>query len=72
MKIGTQQEAVLKLFKKGRWVTPIIAFEYTGTMRLAAVVVNLKKQNFKFDKKQIKFKTRFGTSGFCVAYKLIK
>ncbi len=72
MKKDTQQEAVLKVFKVKGWITPIMAFEYTGTMRLAAVVVNLKKYGFRFEKKEVRFKTRFGTSGFCTAYKLVK
>ena len=72
MKKDTQQEAVLKVFKTKGWVNPLMAFEYTGTMRLAAVVVNLKKYGFRFEKKEVRFKTRFGTCGFYTAYKLVK
>lgn len=71
MKTMTQTEAVIKMFKSKKWITPIKAFEITGTMRLAAVISRLKDRGYKFETKRVKFKTRYGTTGVYSAYKLV-
>jgi hypothetical protein len=68
----TQYNAVKKLFKTGRWFDAIDVFEYTGSMRLSARIFQLKKEGMKFEKKIVKFTTRFGTKGFYYRFRLVK
>lgn len=72
MKIKTQQDAVLAEFLMGNALTPLTAFRSCGTMRLGAVVFNLHEKGFFFTKRNITFKTKYGTSGTCTCYSLDK
>lgn len=72
MKIKTQQDAVLAEFLMGNALTPLTAFRSCGTMRLGAVVFNLHDKGFRFTKRNITFKTKYGTSGTCTCYSLDK
>ena len=72
MKIKTQQDAVLAEFLMGNALTPLTAFRSCGTMRLGAVVFNLHDKGFRFTRRNITFKTKYGTSGTCTCYSLDK
>ena len=72
MKIKTQQDAVLAEFLMGNALTPLTAFRSCGTMRLGAVVFNLHDKGFRFTKRNITFKTKYGTTGTCTCYSLDK
>lgn len=54
-------QAVLKLLKKYRKLTPLEALRECGTMRLGAIIFNLRK-DYKIDTNMIDVPTRFGTS----------
>lgn len=72
MKIKTQQDAVLAEFLMGNSLTPLTAFRSCGTMRLGAVVFNLYDKGFRFTRRNITFKTKYGTTGTCTCYSLDK
>lgn len=72
MKIKTQQDAVLAEFLMGNALTPLTAFRSCGTMRLGAVVFNLHDKGFRFTRRSITFKTKYGTSGTCTCYSIDK
>lgn len=72
MKIKTQQDAVLAEFLMGNALTPLTAFRSCGTMRLGAVVFNLHDKGFRFTRRRIIFKTKYGTTGNCMCYSIDK
>lgn len=72
MKKQTQIGAILNEFKKGKTLNLLTAFKLTGSMRLPAKVFELQEQGYRFKKTSVNFKTRYGTRGAYVNYKLIK
>lgn len=56
----TKEEKVLKYLEKYHSITPLEAYKYCGTMRLSAVIFNLKKQEYNFETKKVRVPTRDG------------
>lgn len=57
----TKQQAVLNHLKKYRNITPLEALKEYGSMRLGAIIFNLRK-DYRIDTKIIDVPTRFGNS----------
>lgn len=56
----TQKELVLNYLKKYKKINPIVAFSKCGTMRLSAIIFNLKKDGWNIDSERKEINTRFG------------
>lgn len=72
MKIKTQKDAVLSLFKKGRTLNWLNTFELTGCSSIARRVPEFEKIGYVFKRQKVNFKTRFGTHGTFMNYTLDK
>lgn len=57
----TKKQAILKHLKKFKKITPLEALKEYGSMRLGAVIFELRKEH-KIDTKLIDVSTRFGNS----------
>ncbi len=68
----TQKGAVLKLFKQGRKLNWLNTFELTGCSSVGRRVADFRKAGYVIDGTRVKFKTRFGTTGSYMNYKLNK
>ena len=58
----TKEDKVLEYLKKFHNITPLEALNECGTMRLSAVIYNLKKRGYKFKTEMVRVKTRDGFS----------
>lgn len=58
----TQKDLVLSYLKKHKRINPIDAFSKCGTMRLSAIIFNLKEDGWKIDSERKTIRTRFGTT----------
>lgn len=56
----TKITKVFEYMKKYRTITPIEAYKFCGTMRLSAVIYELKKRNFKIKTDMVRVTTRDG------------
>ena len=72
MQVTNQKQAIIKAFNTGKWITPLILFQLTGSMRMSARVFDLQKMGFNFEKKRVRFTTRYGTQGYYDAFRLKK
>lgn len=68
----SQTQALLKAFKKGIWIDRHKAQALTGSTVLAQRVFDFKQQGMKFETKVVPHKTRYGTRGNHIAYRLKK
>lgn len=59
MKINREQR-VLKYLQTYKKITPMDALKECGTMRLSAVIFNLKKDGYLFDTQRVRVHTRDG------------
>lgn len=64
----TQIAWVYAQLKKGRSLTPITAMEGCGTMRLAAIIYNLREKGVNIRTTQLKTKSGSGYA----SYKMVK
>lgn len=55
-----RQERVLDYLKKYKKITPLEALRCCHTMRLSAVIYNLKKEGYKFVTKMVRVHTMLG------------
>lgn len=58
----TQKDLVLNYLKKYGKINPITAFSKCGTMRLSAIIFNLKEDGWKIESERKTIRTRFGTT----------
>ena len=56
----TQKDLVLNYLKKYKKNNPIVAFRKCGTMRLSAIIFELKKDGWKIESERKDVETRFG------------
>ena len=67
----TQMEAVLNELIRGRKLTALKCYELTGSLRMSAKAHEIKKRyGIELIKKDIKVKTRYGTSSICTEYSM--
>lgn len=56
----TKIDKVFRYMQKYRTITPIEAYKFCGTMRLSAVIYELKKQGIKIKTEMVRVTTRDG------------
>ena len=55
-----KETKVLKFLQEYGSITPMEALKFCGSLRLSAVIYNLKKQGHRFDTQRVRVKTRDG------------
>ena len=65
-----REQRVLEYLKKYHTITPKEALNECGTMRLSAVIYNLKKEGYKFKTEMIRVPTRFQKFTYVAQYTL--
>lgn len=58
----TKEEKVIAYLKKYGKITAMDALKDCGSMRLSAVIFNLKKKGYNFETKRVRVRTRDGWS----------
>lgn len=58
----TQKDIVLNYLKRYKKINPVTAFTKCGTMRLSAIIFNLKKDGWNIDSERKEVRTQFGTT----------
>lgn len=56
----TKEMKVLKYLKRYRNINPLEALKFCGSMRLSAVIYNLKKQGYRFKTERVRVMSRDG------------
>ena len=70
METETKETKVLKYLKEYGSITPLEALKYCGSLRLSAVIYNLKKEGHRFNTERLRVKTRDGFS-YVAKYSLV-
>mgnify|MGYP003660902569 CR=1 FL=1 len=71
-KAPTQKSELIRLFKKGLWISQVKCFDLTGSTRLSAYVFILKKEGYDFDKREKLLTTRYGNRCSITEYRFKK
>ena len=56
----TQCQKILRFIDEHGWITPIVAMEEIGCMRLAARINDLERRGYSFSHEMVKRKTDYG------------
>lgn len=56
----TKETKVVKYLRRYRTINPLEALKFCGSMRLSAVIYNLKKKGYKISTKRVRVHTRDG------------
>lgn len=67
----TKKQRVLEFLKANGSITPMDALKYCGTMRLSAIIFDLKEDGYRIIKNNVEVKDRFGSKCVVAEYKLV-
>ncbi len=68
----SQQEMVLKHLKEGKEISPLEALTKYGSLRLGAIIFNLRKEGYNISTRLEYHKNKSGNTSHYAVYKLIQ
>jgi len=68
----TQKSELVRLFKKGMWLSQVKAFELVGTTRLSSYIHTLKREGYTFETRTKLLTTRYGNGARITEYRFKK
>ena len=66
----SQKEMVLKHLKEGKEITPLEALKEYGSLRLGAIIFELRQEGYNISTRLTNFKNRYGHTTQYAIYKL--
>lgn len=66
----SQKEMVLKHLKEGKEITPLEALKEYGSLRLGAIIFDLRKEGYNISTRLTNFKNKYGHTTQYAIYKL--